>query len=165
MEKLKNYWITSIHFQIKDDMKVNSADNYLTKQNFSGKLIVPENMSEMGKQFVDRYGERIIRIIEPEQGDMFLHEIPINKSGDKKIVLVYNQETEPKTPTKIVLNEIIAEFNRRVDLSKIKIEFDRLLNMRESVKVLKEEPVKQKPYVPLKIGKLQKPFIKRKKYY
>ncbi len=145
-------------------MKVNSADNSLTKQNFSGKLILPENMSEMGKQFVDRCGERIIRIIEPEQCDMFLHEIPVNKMGDKKIVLVYNQETEPKVPTKIVLNEIIAEFNRLVDLSKIKIEFDRLLDIRESVKVQKEESVKQKPYVPLKIGKPQKPFIKKRRY-
>ena len=55
--------------------------------------------------------------------------------------------------------------NNYKSLVNFKIEFDRLLAGRESVKVLKEEPVKQKPYVPLKIGKLQKPFIKRKKYY
>ena len=49
---------------------------------------MPEDISELGKQFIDRCGERVIKILEPE-------------------------------------------------------------------------PVKQKPYAPLKIGKLNKPFIKR----
>ena len=57
----------------------NNQHQHTNSTNFNGKLILPEKMSNIGKQFVDKCGERITKILEPEPYDMFLHEIPVNK--------------------------------------------------------------------------------------
>ncbi len=141
----------------------NNQHQHTNSTNFNGKLILPEKMSNIGKQFVDKCGERITKILEPEPYDMFLHEIPVNKN-DKKIVLIYNQEAEPKFPVRAVLNNIITEFNDRMELYTLKLEFERL-NLPEIVEMIIEKPNKEKPFVPLKIGKPQKPYIKPKKNF
>ena len=147
-------------------MKIQSVSNYQQQNstiNFNGKLIVPDNISELTKKFVDTCGERINKILEPAPCDMFVHEIPVTKNTNK-IMLVYHRESEPGFITKIVLNDIIEEFNNRTALSELKLEFNRLMTMPEDISVKAEKPVKQKPYVPLKIGKPQKGYVKNKFY-
>ena len=128
---------------------------------FGGKLVLPNKLSDKGKLFVEKCGEEINKILEPAPYDLFLKEIP---EKNNQIILCCNKGEEPGMVIVYSVCEIISSFKRQKMAEEIKKEFERFEKDARELRNIgfNDKPRKVKPYIPLKIGKPQKPYVKKR---
>lgn len=147
-------------------MKINSVQNIQSKPtNFAGKLILPETLSPLGVRFMEKCGEKVSKLLEPLPYDLFLVEHKGFKKGSECIMMAYKKGEEPSREVVFELEETLGEFNRETEVDRVRIFINKLFSSDTRVEIKDiVKPQQVKPYVPRKIGKVQKPYTKRNGY-
>lgn len=140
----------------------NNQNQYKSKINFGGKLILPENTSEKAGKFITENKEKLLVLAGKLPYDTYVRELP-TKEQSGKLVLVFVKEGEVVKES--MIERLTQEVNEQTDtFEKLKESLGIFL---ESIKYSEKPSIyvkKRKYYVPETIGRPQKPFIPKNKH-
>lgn len=153
-------------------MKVQSINNnqqqFKSKTNFKGKIILPEKLSGNAEKIIQKSIGKISKLIEKKPYDVYVKEVAPKEKEAPAIVIMVKDTKEKTNMTKQAVIDAIS-----VLIEEPKVKEEEILEFKMppvSIKELSEQMLffnrkpKRKHYVPKKIGNPQKPYTKRRGY-
>ena len=141
---------------------INNQNQHKSNFNFNGKLIFSENLSERALELIKGNRERLLVLAEKSPSDMFVRELP-TKEKNIRIAIIPIENTEE--PIESAIAPIIEEINNQTNFhERIKEVTENFLDNMKYIEKAPNDKRKNRYYIPKKIGKPQKPFIKKNKH-
>lgn len=147
----------------------NNQNQYKTKTNFMGNVILPEKLSVNAERFIQKSFEKISKLVEKTPYDIYVKEVaPKEKEAPAIVFMVKDTKEDANLPKQAVIDAISILIEEpkvnKEEVLEFKMPSISIREISEQLLCLKNKKHKNKYYVPSKIGSPQKPYTKRRRY-